>query len=357
MRRRRSGRSHSNLEPPLAPGGGRRGAGCRNSRRQESRGSRSEDAAQHGITVAAVAVAAHVAAPAAPAAVPAVAAAAGVGTAASALRGPRLLHYAPRGAPRDLPVRAARAPSRLSLALSRLSRYSGSSSTRRRTSLDSRSAAAGSAGQATAGHLDSLGARTGACPPLYIHTHTHLRARVPVLPSMHPRTHDDPSLSLPLVLSSSLPPSLPPRHRERAAPISSFFPRRNLRSAPLRRMCSCRGDRRARARAGEPPSRVFFFSHGAVRARITRRTDERYYPVDSSSPPIKRSRTTAAQQRTCLSRSTGRGRNELLRTPAGLPTPRRHTVSYLRFDSIRFDSRSSSTSRESNIRDVTSKFN
>lgn len=111
VRPRRSGRSHSNFDPPLTPGGGRRDAGCRNSRRQESRGSRSGDAAQHGITVSAAAVVtvvvAHgcaVAASAVAAGSLAVAVAAVVtdaGTAASAFRDRRLLHYAPRGAPQD----------------------------------------------------------------------------------------------------------------------------------------------------------------------------------------------------------------------------------------------------------------
>lgn len=214
MWRRRSGRSHSNFEPLLTPGGGRRDAGCRNSRRQESRGSRSDDAAQHGITVVAVAVmtvvAAHgcaVAAPAAAAAiaVPAVAVAAGVGTAASAFRGRRLLHYAPRGAPRALP---ALARLRLSLALPRVSHYSDPSSTRRRLHLG-----AADFTRLRAIHLTRLRppdprtgngevprfprSRTGACPRVSTPTSNRtradlsscpahkIRARVPVRPLTH----------------------------------------------------------------------------------------------------------------------------------------------------------------------------
>lgn len=162
-------------------------------------------------------------------------------------------------------------------------------------------------------------ARTGACPP-YIHTYhcltsrpaRKIRARVPLDCTHAPCqqcsrsflftlcTHMRKTYTLTLSLLSH--PSLfvtaaTTTDHERTAPISLSSLDVVLRTTPPDVQLT---------RTHESSSR--FFLRGAVRARISQRTHERY-PVDSSSPPIKRSRTTGHGQRTCtcLSRSTGRG--------------------------------------------------
>jgi len=303
--RRRSGRSHSNFDPPLTPGGDRRDAGCRNSRRQESRGSRSDDAAQHGITVAAAAVVTVVVVVvvvvthgcAVPASAAPIVAVADAGTAASAFRDRRLLHYAPRAERRGifyLNERASRVRSRAFETLA--SRFHAKFPA---VLVDSATTSLGAAnltvdsgatwrlrppirGQATARRRDSLGARTRACP-LSTPTRAARATRPPVSPRIRARvsrrcTHApcqrralsrsvltrararSPALSFLLRLL----PLCHCRHdtrlrsREHATPGSlSFFPRR--RAAP-HRFAGCTADARRRAR--KPPSR---FLHGAVR--------------------------------------------------------------------------------------------
>lgn len=196
-------------------------------------------------------------------------------------------------------------------------RHGGDFTTARRTSLDSaRLAQRGRIrGQATAGHLDSLGARTGAGPP-FAPPYTHLReshARGP--PPPVPRAENSRACSR----SGPRCAHAPCQQRERSrTPARSFslsfltlsFPlfvtaattpdscRSELVShssldvtrAPHRRMCSCRGGTRARTR--RVTLAMFSFFHPEPSARGSRDARTNGTPVDSSSPPIKRSRTT-----------------------------------------------------------------